>query len=57
MFVQITNQLRNSKFELRGKRSWKKPMGHCEGHCDSTSQHSEEKLEKWWWIRMWMAYT
>jgi len=35
-----------------GKRSWKGSIGHCR---EFTSQHSEKKLEKWWWIRMWMA--
>jgi len=35
-----------------GKRCWKGPTGHCTG---PTSQQSEKELEKWWWIRLWMA--
>jgi len=39
-------------FELDGKCSWKRPTGFCRW---PTSQHSEKKLEKDWWIWVWMA--
>jgi len=52
MFMQLTNQWHNSRFETEGKHSWRRPTGLCR---EPTNQHSENKLDKWWWIRIWLA--
>jgi len=35
-----------------GILSWREPTGHRRG---PSSQHSEKKTEKWYWIRMWIS--
>jgi len=51
IFVAILSRVTRG-LSQGGKISWNGPIGHCRR---PTCQHSEKKLEKWWWIRMWMA--